>query len=147
MNIILAANPKQANSAGTLIDFDVTFDGIGTVQYTASPEDSTEYGRALYASAIAGEFGAIAPYVAPPAVIPSVVSMRQARLALLASGLLASVNAAVAAMAGAEGEAARIEWEYAATVDRNSPLVAGLAAALGLTAGQLDSLFATAAGL
>ena len=45
------------------------------------------------------------------------------------------------------GDAARIEWEYAATVDRDSPLVAGLVATLGLTDAQLDALFAAAAAL
>lgn len=83
----------------------------------------------------------------PPPEPPSVVSMRQARLALLDAGLLASVDAAVAAMPGVEGDAARIEWEYATTVDRHSPLVFGLTIALGLTEGQLTALFTQAATL
>ncbi|GAB3190787.1 hypothetical protein [Hydrogenophaga aquatica] len=84
----------------------------------------------------------------PPAVpVPVAVTMRQARLALLGAGLLAQVNAAIAAMAGAEGEAARIEWEYAQEVRRDSPLVAGLSAALGLTDETLDNLYRAAAGL
>lgn len=86
-------------------------------------------------------------WVDPPATPPASVTMRQARLALLDAGLLDSVNAAIAAMAGVEGDAARIEWEYAATVERGSPLVSGLAAALALTDAQLDSLFLAAAGL
>jgi hypothetical protein len=73
--------------------------------------------------------------------------MRQARLALLGAGLLAQVNDAITAMGGTPGEAARIEWEYALSVERDSPLVASLTAALGLTAAQLDALFTTAAGL
>ena len=84
----------------------------------------------------------------PPVVpVPKIVTMRQARLALLAAGLLAGVNAAVAAMPGAEGDAARIEWEFAATVDRDSPLVQGLTAALGLSEAQLDGLFTAGAAL
>ena len=77
------------------------------------------------------------------ALPPSIVTMRQARLALLAAGLLQPVNEAVTAL----GESAKIEWEYAATVDRASPLVAGLTAALSLTSVQLDTLFTTAAEL
>lgn len=96
---------------------------------------------------IAAVEAAIVPYVAPPPVIPTIVSMRKARLALLGAGLLDSVNTAVASMAGIEGEAARIEWEYATEVDRNSPLVSGLAVALALTPAQLDNLFTTAATL
>ncbi len=76
-----------------------------------------------------------------------VVSMRQARLALLEAGLLSKVNDALAAMAGAEGEAARIEWEYAAEVKRSSPQVASLSAALGLSEAQLDALFTKAASM
>lgn len=75
------------------------------------------------------------------------VTMRQARLALLQSGLLAQVDATIAAMPGVEGAAARIEWEYATHVERNSPLVSGLSAALGLTSAQLDSLFTLATTL
>ena len=89
---------------------------------------------------------AVDPQILPPAV-PVTVTMRQARLALLAKGLLANVDAAVAGMPGADGDAARIEWEYAATVDRNSQLVASLSSALGLTSAQLDALFIAAAGL
>ena len=84
------------------------------------------------------------PQVEP---VPAAVSMRQARLALLKAGLLSQVNTAVAAMPGPEGDAARIDWEYAQEVRRDSPLVAGLAGVLELTATQLDELFTLAGGL
>jgi hypothetical protein len=80
----------------------------------------------------------------PPPVVINVVSMRQARLALLGAGLLGQVNDALAAMPGVEGEAARIEWEYATEVRKDSALVAGLSTALGLTDAQMTSLFDTA---
>jgi hypothetical protein len=82
-----------------------------------------------------------------PGQVPKSVSMRQARLALLGAGLLGPIDQALAALPGAAGEAARIEWEYAATVDRDSPLISGLADALGLSAEQLDQLFIAAAGI
>ena len=84
---------------------------------------------------------------ASPAAIPTVVTMRQARLAMLDAGILTSVSDALAAMTGIAGEAARIEWEYAAEMKRDHPLVASLSAALGLTSAQLDELFTVAAGL
>lgn len=90
---------------------------------------------------------AIPEYVPVVDPVPEVVTMRQARLALLGAGLLAQVNTAVANMPGAEGDAARIEWEYAQEVRRDSPLVAGLSAALGLTDETLDNLYKVAAGL
>lgn len=80
--------------------------------------------------------------------IPSSVSMRQARLALLGAGLLAAVDAALAAIDDeVQRQAAQIEWEYAATVERGSPLIAQLGPALGLNDEQLDALFAQAATL
>ena len=83
------------------------------------------------------------PFSPPVLVVASVVTMRQARLALLAGGLLDGVNAAVAQMPAA----AQIEWEYATSVDRNSPLVAGLAGLLALDAVELDNLFSYAASV
>lgn len=102
--------------------------------------------RSGLASALVPEGAGVEPYVAP-VVIPSTVTMRQARLALLQSGLLAQVNDAVAGMPGADGDAARIEWEFSSTVERNRPLVQGLAATLGLTNTQLDNLFVLAGSL
>ena len=79
--------------------------------------------------------------------VPAAVSMRQARLAMLRAGLLRSVNEAVAALPGDDGEAARIEWEYATEVGRHSPLVTSVAGALKLSAAEIDRLFIAAAGL
>lgn len=76
-------------------------------------------------------------------VIPSVVTMRQARIALNRADLLASVNAAVAVA----DEETKIAWEFSTEVQRNFPLVQTLAAALNLTEAQLDELFTTAAAL
>jgi hypothetical protein len=85
-----------------------------------------------------GDHWEIVPGEVPVDPVPKVVTMRQARLALLGAGLLAQVNTAVANMPGVEGDAARIEWEYAQEVRRDSSLVAGLAAALGLTDEALE---------
>lgn len=82
-------------------------------------------------------------YTPAPPISPEVVTIRQAKLALLAGGLLDEANAAVAAA----GQAAQIEWEYATEVRRDSPLVAGIGPVLGLTESQIDALFITAAGI
>jgi hypothetical protein len=84
---------------------------------------------------------------APRIVVPASVTMRQARLALLGAGVLATVNAAVSGMPGTQGEAARIEWEYARDVLRDSPLIAGLMPTLSMTEAQIDQLFIAAAAL
>lgn len=78
---------------------------------------------------------------------PQFVTMRQARLALLQAGLLQTVNDAIAAMPGIEGDAARIEWEFSSEVHRNKALVQSLAPALGMNDSQLDQLFTAASTL
>lgn len=89
------------------------------------------------------------PAPAPPVVtpVPTRVDMRQARLALLASGHLASVDAAMASLPEPQRSAAQIEWEFAAYVDREKPLCQQMSAALGLTESDLDDLFTLAASL
>lgn len=76
-------------------------------------------------------------------LVPVEVTMRQARLALLAAGLLDDVEGAISLA----GPAAKIEWEYAQEVQRDSGLVPAMAVALGMTDLQLDELFTLAATL
>lgn len=82
----------------------------------------------------------------PPPRITS-VTMRQARLALLGAGMLSTVNNMLAGMTGAQGEAARIEWEYSQEVQRDRGLVQALRTKLGMTEAQLDALFTAAAAI
>ena len=84
---------------------------------------------------------------APPVPVPQSVTMRQARLALHAAGLLSSVDAAIASMQDPAKTAAAIEWEYASAVERNAGLVPAMAAALGMSEADIDDLFITAATL
>jgi hypothetical protein len=76
--------------------------------------------------------------------VPRSVTMRQARLALFRAGLLEQVDSAIQAQAEST---AKIEWEYAQTVDLNSDLVQGLSQQLQLTEQQLYDLFITASQL
>lgn len=85
------------------------------------------------------------PAVAP--VVPAAITMRQARLVLLGAGKLGTVNALIAGMPGAQGEAARIEWEFSSEVRRQQPLILALAPALGLTTAQIDALFVAGGAL
>lgn len=73
--------------------------------------------------------------------VPQIVTMRQARLALLQAGLLSQVDAAINAMAEPDRSAAQIEWEYATEVKRSSGLVQSLAVGLNLSDQQVDDLF------
>ena len=79
--------------------------------------------------------------VALAVIVPHVVTMRQARLSLLSTGLLSNVASAINALPSPQKEAASIEWEYSQTVERNRGFVVLLGKALGLTETQLDDLF------
>ena len=89
------------------------------------------------------------PDVPTPSVVqvPAAVTMRQARLALLGAGLLDDIDAAINALPSQQKEAARIEWEYSAEVQRHNGFVSVLAPLLGLTDAQTDALFVAAKGL
>jgi len=121
-------------------------DAVGVWRAVEDNTTITRFGftRADFPGAVAPELPA---YVPPPSDVPQAVSMRQARLALLGAGLLSQVNTAIASMPGAEGEAARIEWEYAQEVRRDSALVQSLVPALGMNDTGLDALFTAAAAL
>jgi len=88
---------------------------------------------------------------APVSVVPAVpvsVSMRQAKRALLAAGLLDLADQAIAGISDDnERRAAQIDWTSATDVRRDWPLVASIAQALGLTDQQIDALFVAASQL
>ena len=87
----------------------------------------------------------VAPLVTVP--VPAEVTLRQARLALLASGLLDDVETAIDGMEEPTQTAARIEWEYSNALQRDNALVSVLGPALGLSSNQIDDLFRAAAQL
>jgi hypothetical protein len=72
--------------------------------------------------------------------MPNSISMRQARLQLLAMNLLDAVNTQISTMP----TAAQIEWEYATEVKRDNPLVLALQTALSMTDSDMDLFFSDA---
>lgn len=86
-------------------------------------------------------------FLNPPPLVPSSVSMRQARLALHAAGKLRAVDDAIAALPSSQRDAAQIEWEFASQIERGSPFLQQMATALGMDDKALDDLFLAAAGL
>ena len=70
--------------------------------------------------------------------VPEVITMRQARLALLAVDLLATVDEAI--VTGTD-EVLKVEWEYATEVRRDWANLITMATSLGMTEEQLDDLF------
>jgi hypothetical protein len=72
-NLTSLVNPRWANAEQTLIDCEITTGQFGdeVLPFTASPNDYEVYGRELFAAVVAGNFGPIAPYIAPPVVLPT----------------------------------------------------------------------------
>lgn len=66
MEIISARAPRRTRQDG--IELYVTFKDIGEVPFHAHQSDPETHGRELYARAMQGEFGPVAPYIAP--VVP-----------------------------------------------------------------------------
>lgn len=75
--------------------------------------------------------------------VPKIITMRQARLALLKAGLLETITASIGSMP----QDVAIEWEYASDVMRDSPTITALATALSLSKDQVDQLFIEGAKL
>ena len=80
-------------------------------------------------------------------IVPDEVTMRQARLALDAAGLLDAAQAVIDALPMPARRRAQIEWEYALSVRRDHPLIALMISEGLATAEQVDALFVAAAGL
>jgi hypothetical protein len=86
MKLIYAKDPVWLNRSQTLINLTVRFEEIDEdLPFTANPNDVEAHGRDIYARAVAGEFGQIAPFsaVAPTteSVSDAIKSERNSRLA------------------------------------------------------------------
>lgn len=79
----------------------------------------------------------------PPPSTPKAVTPLQARKAMIAAGLLDTVEAWVAD----QDQAQRLAWEYATVIERDDPVIAAAATALDMTDAEVDALFIAAAQL
>jgi len=77
----------------------------------------------------------------PPVI--NEITMRQARLALLQTGKLAAVNAAIALLPSPQKEVAQTEWEYSNLLVRTNPLVQMLVKMLDIDIDEMFSLAST----
>jgi hypothetical protein len=70
MQIIITSlsNPRWENIEHTAINCKITTSEFGTevLPFTASQNDVEAYGREIFADIVAGKYGPIAPYTAPP---------------------------------------------------------------------------------
>ena len=81
MQLEYAKDPRWANAAQTLIDLIIKWDEYPEeLPFTANPDDVVDYGRQIYAAAAAGQYGPVAPYVAPVATADQNKSTAEQRL-------------------------------------------------------------------
>ena len=83
----------------------------------------------------------------PEVTLITSITMRQARLALLAHNKLSDVQTTIDSLPSPMKEQAQIEWEYASDVEITNPLIIQLMGSLGFTETNLDNLFIEASKL
>lgn len=107
--------------------------------HTFVDKDGKEYPLEEYCKTLQ-----IAPCVEPEVVvvIPTSITMRQARLYLLNQNLLDNVESLVS-----QNRAWQIEWEYANEVLRTNQLITAMQSSLNLTNEQVDTMFFEASKL
>ncbi len=130
-------NAQYSNPENTTIRCDIN----SVTSFVPCDQSNMDYVRIMELKNY-GEL-TIADYVPPPTPPVTQITMRQCRLQLLASNLLDDVES----MITQADRAVQIEWEYATTVDRNSPLVTAIGASLGLTDEMIDQMFQDASNL
>jgi hypothetical protein len=73
--------------------------------------------------------------------VPRAVTQLQCRTILRRQDMMTSVETWLATQDAATNE----QWDYASVIERDSPVIAAAATALGLTSAQVDALFIAAA--
>lgn len=73
------SNPRWANAEQTMIDCEITTSQLGEeiLPFTANPNDTEAHGRVIFADLVAGKYGPIAEYVAPPEPVQPTVEGAQ----------------------------------------------------------------------
>jgi len=149
MQLEYAKNPVWVDAEQTRIDLIIKWEGIAEeFPFTADPTDPAEHGRAIFAAALAGQYGSIADYVPPPPPEPvpvTQITRRQGRLTLHRFGLLTQVEAYM--QDPNTDIEVKITYEDATTWYRNDPMINVIGSEFGLTEAEIDELFIQASKL
>lgn len=80
ITVTSVSNPVWANAEQTLINCDITVEQYPgeVLPFTASPEDTAEHGKQIYANAVAGQYGPVGAYVPPPPPPPPTAEQNKA---------------------------------------------------------------------
>lgn len=85
MNYSQVTDPKWADEENTIINCNVLFDNIGTLEpFTANPNDtSNPSSKQIFDECVAGIYGEVKPYVEPPPYVPSADFNKQTAIGFL----------------------------------------------------------------
>lgn len=159
--MVSASNPKWSSEDHATIDLLLTHPVFGKIWFTANPNDLEAYGRDLFFRSVAGEFGPIATYNAPPAPVPATISRRQCAAEMLRRGMITGgeaiamtatatppkmVETVFAAMPEPAQTMARIDFA-AAAYERPNSLLVSLMEGTGATMADIDEFFRSAASI
>jgi len=131
---------KQTNGFyETGVNFNIPADAVEiTAEQRLAVIESQALGKIIAADASGRPIAQDAPSSGP--TVPFSVTPFQAKAAIYAAGLLPAVEAAIAAAP----KIAQLAYSDATEFTRDSPTIATMAAALGLTDAQVDALFIAA---
>lgn len=123
---------------------------VDDVGFRAYPQDGGEVRYVCDADGIPiYTVGIVLPSRSTPtdaiSVNSAVVTMRQARLALLAVGKLQAVDDAINQLPDPPRSAARVTWDYSQTVERHNGFVLQIGPLIGMSEAEMDALFVVAA--
>ena len=150
-DFIMQVKNIKHNSIGTL-DMEINHPKYGWIPFHATPDDVEPHGRELYANAIAGEYGEIAPYIAPPEPTAAEVLQAKREAATLtpmqfmlnvdAAGMMPAIEAYLAEPT--TPNSFKIMWNRASSFERLYPDLVSAATELGITDAQMDAIFGIA---
>lgn len=136
----------QYNAHGT-IDVELNHPVYGWIPFTATPKDSEELGRLVYAEALKGP---VAPYTPPPPPTPEEIRatmpvLERAQVLLALDSIEITEEMVDAALAG--DRQGMIEWKNRLRFRRDHYLIDSLGTVFGLPPEQIDTLWLWAADL
>ena len=96
MKISNINSPRYSNAESTAITVNLDIESPtltkSNIPFTATPDDTTDYGPDIYQRALAGEFGEIAEYVAPVPTLEQMTARNAAKLAALTKVALTAID-------------------------------------------------------
>lgn len=110
-------------------------------------EYNAQTGQTIEREATAEELALLQQDNEPVQSVPTTITARQLRLALVEKGVdIGKIDKIINALPEEQKTVAQISWEYAHTFERNNPMILQIAEVMKLTSEDLDDIWRIAAG-